>query len=85
MAEELTVVSQQIENEGKFAFRKWNPEKLKDEDNNPDLSVSCPVACICCFLVEGLFKIAFEETIDLVFEQKGMDCDEIFEDMEETN
>jgi hypothetical protein len=35
-----------------------------DEDNSSSTEATCPIHCLCCFLVEKLFKAVFQETIN---------------------
>ena len=61
-----TIVAQQIPGLKGPTFRQWNPCKIEDENNDPDISVACPTACCCCFLVEKLFKEGFKEVIEWI-------------------
>ena len=62
--QDISVLAQQIETkQGTVTFRPWNPKYIED-DHVPEPEVSCPVFCICCFLVECCFKNAFKEHID---------------------
>jgi len=68
-------------------MRQWNPSKLEvdfGESNNSDVSVFCPIQCICCFLVEGIFKTVFQETIDHC-ESGKKSADTVLNNMEVTN
>ena len=61
----ISVVSQQMQNPEKsmrFTFRQWNPKNEFaewGEDNGSDTDATCPVFCLCCFLVEKFFKMGF--------------------------
>ena len=74
----ITIMAQQMEDDkSQVSFRQWNPEKreaLWSEDNGSSSRTSCPVACICCFIIEKLFKVAFQETVDYIeFGEKEAD------------
>lgn len=68
---DATIIAQQMENPNKsvspYIFRQWNPENTHaawGEDNGSSTDATCPVSCICCFVVEKCFKAAFQETVD---------------------
>lgn len=50
----------------KFTFRPWNPLDVKAEvgDEEDVTEASCPIVCICCFIVEKCFKSMFKEHVD---------------------
>ena len=65
----VTFISQQMNNGEQFTFRNWNPEKEDvewGESTDQDIEVSCPMWCLPCFITECCFKAAFQETIDYV-------------------
>ena len=35
-------------------------------NNDPDITITCPVSCVCCFFVEKIFKESFKEVIDYI-------------------
>lgn len=61
--EEITVIAQQIQNDdGIYTMRQWNPTKVDvayGDNNDSSTDASCPITCICCFVVEKLFKSVF--------------------------
>jgi hypothetical protein len=65
----LNVMAQQMQDDkGRFTFRQWNPERTDvpwGEDNGSETDAHCPMACVCCFVVEWCFKNAFQDVIDL--------------------
>ena len=67
---EVTVIAQQIKTEDNYTLRPWNPLKEKDTNNDPDVSVSCPITCICCYIVESLFKHISLEMIDEIIDSR---------------
>lgn len=66
--EAITIMAQQMENDSQeLTFRQWNPSKPNvpfGEDNGSSTDATCPVTCICCFLIEKCFKAVFQEVID---------------------
>ena len=60
----ITVLAQQITDEGQATFRAYNPKAIADVDNSSSTEASCPIHCLCCFLVEKLFKGVFQETVN---------------------
>lgn len=68
---EVTVIAQQIQGENEtYTLRPWNPLKEKESNNDPDVSVSCPITCICCYIVESLFKHLSCEVIDEITDSR---------------
>jgi len=64
MNTDISVLAQQWESEkGTPSFRPWNPNYINDE-HVPTPDVSCPMYCICCFIVECCFKNVFREHVD---------------------
>ena len=52
-----------------FTLRQWNPKQIKvafDQDNGSSVEASCPMTLICCYVVEKLFKVMAQETINEV-------------------
>ena len=58
--------------------------KEKDSNNDPDISVSCPITCICCYIVESLFKHLSCEVIDEITDSRKS-SQEIFGELEAKN
>ena len=83
----VNVVAQQMENSlGVNTFRQWNPERedvAYGEDNGSSTETSCPVTCICCFLVEKIFKAVFQETIDVLIIGNENSSKKVLDDLEE--
>ena len=55
-----------------------------EESNEPDTATSCPTTFICCHLVEMLFKKAFTEVVDEIYDSQK-DCKEVFDELENQN
>ena len=84
----ITIMAQQMEDDkSQVSFRQWNPEKrdaLWTEDNGSSTRTTCPIACICCFIIEKLFKVAFQETVDYIeFGEK--EADEVLQELSDEN
>ena len=54
------------------------------ESTDPKIEAGCPISCICCWLVELLFKAITKDTLNEVHESKKS-SDELFEDMNQSN
>ena len=54
------------------------------ESTDPKIDAGCPISCICCWLVELLFKAITKDTLNEVHESKKS-SDELFEDMNQSN
>ena len=62
-------------------MRQWNPEKLEDENNDPDETIYCPAFCICCMAVEGFFKKGLPDVLEIC-KHDIVSADKVFGDME---
>jgi hypothetical protein len=66
--QQVTVVAQQMQNDqGAYTFRQWNPDKTEvawGENNDSNTDATCPVTCICCWIVEKLFKTLAMEVMN---------------------
>jgi hypothetical protein len=64
----VNILAQQVKDKetDKWTFRPWNPNDIEAEvgDEEDVTEARCPVACICCFLVEKCFKTVFAEHVD---------------------
>lgn len=70
-----------------MTFRQWNPKKETaawGENNDGDTDASCPVVCICCWLVEMAFKTVCQEVID-VLEYNDESSEAIFDQLDKEN
>ena len=85
----VNVIAQQMENSvGVNTFRQWNPDRedvAYGEDNGSSTEASCPITCICCFLVEKIFKAVFQETVDVLIIKSEDSADKVFDNLDSEN
>lgn len=73
---ETSVLAQQIkDDDGRWTFRKWNPNKLnvpfgQSTDAEADSTWGPAYLCYVCLLVNWMFKAMFEEVVNLFTDGK---------------
>ena len=71
-----SVMAQQVQNnERKYTFRKWNPNKKavlfgESTDEDEDIAKENPILCFMCNFVNWMMNAMFDESIDIVSDRK---------------
>ena len=86
--ENVSLIAQQVQNlEGVQTFRPYNPERVHvpfGEDNGSPEDATCPITCLCCWIIEKCFKSVFQESVNFI-EVGHLTSEDIFEKLHNQN